>query len=75
MYGMSICYLKKKSILRHAHFCFRRSKGEKAMLLLQQGRKGQQTKKTRAKKGNPIKTSVSRAGVVTFAKHISAAPE
>ena len=32
-------------------------------------------KKTRAKKGNPIKTSVSGAGVVTFAKHISAAPE
>ena len=32
-------------------------------------------KKTRAKKGNPIKTSVSGAGVVTFVKYISAAPE
>jgi len=65
MYGMSICYLKKKSTLRHAHFCFRRSKGEK----------DSKQKKTRSKKGNPIKTSVSGAGVVTFAKHISAAPE
>jgi len=44
---------------------YRRSKGEK----------DSKQKKTRAKKGNPIKTSVSGAGVVTFAKHISAAPE
>jgi len=31
-------------------------------------------KNPRAKKGNPIKTSVSGAGAIIFAKHIPSAP-
>ena len=40
MYGMSICYLKKNSTLRHAHFCFRRSKGEKDSKQKNKGKEG-----------------------------------